>query len=294
MSEIFCFLQLFSEFVLEKGRVRKKPRYKIKNMWEVLENAARKRRKCFIRYKKQRKRGGGVYEYYVAPYSFRNKPGGEVLFAYDLVDGHVKSFFRERVMGVHATDQKFRPKWDVEFNLEEDNVDTVLKSFMFLSEVACNLVQKEITPEEVSQFFANNPNPDDSKFHSWAEGRGYSPHEAETVAYTLATKFSQFLSAGMAHKKKISKKDVDPSELAMGVKVEREHTNDPAVAERIALDHLAEFRNYYTALADMEDKLRSKKRVKTEKSVMGSPPKAKEAAGSPKPKIVKPSASLRP
>jgi len=294
MSEnLFVSLYRFSEFVVEKGRVRKKPRYKIKHMWEALEDAAARKRKCFLRYKKQKKRGGGTYEYYVAPYSFRNKPGGEVLFAYDLVDGHIKSFFRDRVTGIHVTNNRFVPKWDVELSLEEDIVDTVLKSFASFSEVVRKASGKEVTPEEVAQFLVDNPNPDDSKFHAWAESRGYSPHDAETAAYTLATKFSQFLSAGMAHKKKISKKDVDPSELAMGVKVEREHTDDPEVAERIALDHLAEFPNYYTALAEMEDKLRAPK-GKTEKSAMGAPPKAKEAAGSPKPKITKPRASLRP
>jgi hypothetical protein len=39
---------------------------------------------------------------------------------------------------------------------------------------------------------------------------------------------------------------VDPKELALGKRVEGEHTDDPRVAEEIALDHLAEKPNYYS------------------------------------------------
>lgn len=42
--------------------------------------------------------------------------------------------------------------------------------------------------------------------------------------------------------------DVDPAELAKGIAVEKEHTNDPVKAEEIALDHLAEDPQYYTKL----------------------------------------------
>lgn len=42
--------------------------------------------------------------------------------------------------------------------------------------------------------------------------------------------------------------DVDPVELALGSTVEMEHTNNPWIAIEIALDHLAEFPNYYTAI----------------------------------------------
>ena len=44
----------------------------------------------------------------------------------------------------------------------------------------------------------------------------------------------------------------DPSELAKGIEVEKEHTEDAKVAERIAKDHLDEFPDYYTRLARME------------------------------------------
>jgi len=42
--------------------------------------------------------------------------------------------------------------------------------------------------------------------------------------------------------------DVNPAELAMGVQVEMEHTNDLNIATEIALDHLSEEPHYYTKL----------------------------------------------
>lgn len=51
------------------------------------------------------------------------------------------------------------------------------------------------------------------------------------------------------------KSDFDPKQLAMGKKVEMEHTNDPRKAKEIATDHLEEFGTYYTALKKMEDQL---------------------------------------
>lgn len=45
---------------------------------------------------------------------------------------------------------------------------------------------------------------------------------------------------------------VDPQQMAMGMRVEREHTANPAVAAAIACDHLRELPDYYTRLARME------------------------------------------
>ena len=42
---------------------------------------------------------------------------------------------------------------------------------------------------------------------------------------------------------------VDPREVARGVLVEMEHTNDSRIAREIACDHLAEDPAYYTKLA---------------------------------------------
>lgn len=58
------------------------------------------------------------------------------------------------------------------------------------------------------------------------------------------------LEGGLADKK--SPQDFDKEQLAMGLKVEMEHTDDPMVALEIAMDHLTEIPDYYTHLDKME------------------------------------------
>ena len=48
--------------------------------------------------------------------------------------------------------------------------------------------------------------------------------------------------------KAAKEEDVDPKELAMGIEVEMEHTNDKEKAKHIALQHLAEDPHYYSKL----------------------------------------------
>lgn len=57
--------------------------------------------------------------------------------------------------------------------------------------------------------------------------------------------------------------NVDEKELEMGIKVEMEHTTNKEIAKRIALDHLTEISNYYTLLAEMEDKAKEQKTFNT-------------------------------
>ena len=54
----------------------------------------------------------------------------------------------------------------------------------------------------------------------------------------------------------------DPAELRKGIKIEMEHTTDPAVAKQIVKAHLSEFPHYYSdpdGLLNMEKKLSAKK-----------------------------------
>lgn len=50
----------------------------------------------------------------------------------------------------------------------------------------------------------------------------------------------------------IHHKAFDQTQIRMGKKVEKEHTNDPKQAREIAKDHLAEIPDYYTRLNKME------------------------------------------
>lgn len=47
--------------------------------------------------------------------------------------------------------------------------------------------------------------------------------------------------------------DFDPKEVEMGLKVEREHTDDEEIVQEIVTDHLTEIPDYYTRLKKMED-----------------------------------------
>lgn len=47
--------------------------------------------------------------------------------------------------------------------------------------------------------------------------------------------------------------EFDPTELSMGIEVEKEHVDNPETAKAIAKDHLAELPDYYTRLKKMEE-----------------------------------------
>ena len=63
-----------------------------------------------------------------------------------------------------------------------------------------------------------------------------------------------------ADDKGITASDVHPEQLVMGIKVEMEHTDSQNEAKKIALDHLAEFADYYTRHAKMEKKAKADKK----------------------------------
>jgi hypothetical protein len=47
--------------------------------------------------------------------------------------------------------------------------------------------------------------------------------------------------------------DFDQEQLKAGIKVEMEHTDDPKIAQEIAMDHLTEDPEYYVKLDKMEN-----------------------------------------
>jgi hypothetical protein len=105
-----------------------------------------------------------------------------------------------------------------------------------------------LTIKKVIEFFKENPYPSDDHVHAWAEEKRFDVHEVEALIYTLATKFVNLMTGGLSGQEGIEAKDVDQHELAQGIEVEYEHTPDKDVAEKIALDHLTELRDYYTRL----------------------------------------------
>ena len=71
--------------------------------------------------------------------------------------------------------------------------------------------------------------------------------------------FKQYLDKRTLSPKQLAKKhnvSIDTIEAALtkGIKVEREHTDHPKVAEKIALAHLGEDPKYYEKLKKIEKK----------------------------------------
>jgi hypothetical protein len=67
--------------------------------------------------------------------------------------------------------------------------------------------------------------------------------------------------------------EFDLEQLSMGVDVENEHTDDPLIAFEIAMDHLAEFPDYYTRLKAMEDQAKSEEGDKKDEYNPANPDK---------------------
>jgi hypothetical protein len=66
------------------------------------------------------------------------------------------------------------------------------------------------------------------------------------------------LPGGLAERRGFTRADADPRELRAGIEHELEHTEDRALAEEIALDHLAEDPRYYTHLGACEVRFRGR------------------------------------
>ena len=97
--------------------------------------------------------------------------------------------------------------------------------------------------DAIVQFLGEAVRSDDT-FHSFLEKRGIDPHKGEAMVYAFVH--------SCLNPKKGMPRNVNPRELAMGEKVELEHTDNPLMARKIAFDHLAEMPDYYTRLKAME------------------------------------------
>lgn len=101
----------------------------------------------------------------------------------------------------------------------------------------------------------------DRTINSPNDGRGYRgmPSNPKGIAWAVKQykgfdgnfrKQADAIPGGLADKG--APKGLDKKELAMGIEVEMEHTNDKAIAKEIALDHLTEDPKYYTKLKKVE------------------------------------------
>jgi hypothetical protein len=75
-----------------------------------------------------------------------------------------------------------------------------------------------------------------------------------------------FFSEGLAAEKGLTELDFDPDLIVQGMRVEMEHTKDPKVARKIAIDHLAEDIRYYDYLEKMERDMHNEKPLRNPKN----------------------------
>ena len=99
---------------------------------------------------------------------------------------------------------------------------------------------------EIIKLFKSGRDIKDSEVHALAERLQIPPDEMEQHIYAI---LRSFLSGGLSQGKEV---EVDSDELAMGIKVEAEHTDEPALQEKIARDHLTEDQKYYSKLKTIE------------------------------------------
>jgi len=108
--------------------------------------------------------------------------------------------------------------------------------------------------EDVIKFLKKHPSPRDEVFHEWAEENGFNVHKAEAVAYKI---ISDLVTKGRSKGKTPS--NVDKVDQARGVDIEKEHTPNMLIRQKIRNDHNEEFKQYYDkrrGLPALEDSLK--------------------------------------
>ena len=84
-----------------------------------------------------------------------------------------------------------------------------------------------------------------------AQLENFPPYKANQVQQTRYKASDTFTNDRKKAKKLGYLEEIDREELKKGIEVEKEHTDDPRIAMKIALDHLAEDPKYYTKLATL-------------------------------------------
>lgn len=106
------------------------------------------------------------------------------------------------------------------------------------------------THDMVIDYFKKNPNPTDDMIHDFAESMGMNHDSLENIIYKVLTKM---IMKQPGKHNDVPDEEFDPEQLAMGIEIEKEHTDCPDIAKSIAKDHLNEIKNYYSRLKQMEE-----------------------------------------
>jgi hypothetical protein len=117
------------------------------------------------------------------------------------------------------------------------------------------VTEQEDIHEKIVDFFKTNPNPGDDDVHDFAETLRMDKEDFENHIYMVLTEYikNSVPLKNIGKHRDVPDEKFNPEELAMGIKVEYEHTDDPGISKEIAKDHLSELPDYYTRLREMEE-----------------------------------------
>lgn len=182
------------------------------------------------------------------------------------------SYVKEKVSGNKMTLELTKEgKKELEEMIEDkgsEYIDTDEAEGEFFEHFIANSSWEWINPEEVGDLTDAPMLGIKDKNDNVIERYAFMNYQVESLLGTLLEKGKVVLEggkikqaadenpledAGVADKKDVTVKDVDPDQFEKGVKVEMEHTDDPESAAEITLDHLGETDNpkgsrYYTWL----------------------------------------------
>ena len=124
------------------------------------------------------------------------------------------------------------------------------------AEEAAELLPPAIIQELVNTIVGKGQGIDDEDVHGKAEELGVDPHEAEEEIYRLLASLvggeNDLVPGGLAAG--MPTEQFPPEQLAKGREIELEHTSNPAIANEITKDHLAEGEDYVKPrLIDLEE-----------------------------------------
>jgi len=105
---------------------------------------------------------------------------------------------------------------------------------------------------KVIEFIKKNPEFSDAQMSDWCAKNGLSESEVRAIIYEFASKYISFSEYGRSKEEDFTSKDMPKQELKDGKEIEKEHTINPEIAEKITLDHGAESERYYKGLKFIE------------------------------------------
>jgi hypothetical protein len=120
-----------------------------------------------------------------------------------------------------------------------------MKSWNSKYKALCEAKERDLT-SLVNEFFKANTEPNDDLLHAFAEENKVSPHDLETAIYKT---LSDHLTGKAFKHGQDPDEDFDAEQLAAGIKVEHEHTDNEDIAKAIAKSHLSENPKYYILLS---------------------------------------------